>query len=416
MALSDLKLGTFRSYRLPVVLVLVVISLLLELIVHWYLDVEVVYSHFFYIPVVLAAIWYGIRGALVAVVLGAALLVGTYVSSGMIDFGSVIRALMFVLVAVVIGVISDLMRREQDKMINEVADAALQSGLQASGGSILDLKSRVLSIAGVKRLEERGDVQGLIGALRNRDPGVQYEAVEALGRLRNPSAVPALIGALTGDQYSGIRWKAAEALAKIGTPAVPSLLAVLDHPDEDIRWKAAVTLGEIGDTRAIPPLVELLGDNDRFVRSRAAYALGLIGIPAVEALKDAVSRGDTDFRRGAVAALGKVDDPSATEALVLALGDPSPELQQDAISALVARGPRAVPALASTLYDPDPRKRMGAVQALAGTGDPGARAALENALISADPETKEVLVSALREIDARALIPETGGEDRHAGR
>jgi HEAT repeat protein len=416
MALSDLKLGTFRSYRLPVVLVLVVISLLLELIVHWYLDVEVVYSHFFYIPVVLAAIWYGIRGALVAVVLGAALLVGTYVSSGMIDFGSVIRALMFVLVAVVIGVISDLMRREQDKMINEVADAALQSGLQASGGSILDLKSRVLSIAVVKRLEERGDVQGLIGALRNRDPGVQYEAVEALGRLRNPSAVPALIGALTGDQYSGIRWKAAEALAKIGTPAVPSLLAVLDHPDEDIRWKAAVTLGEIGDTRAIPPLVELLGDNDRFVRSRAAYALGLIGTPAVEALKDAVSRGDTDFRRGAVTALGKVDDTSATEALVLALGDPSPELQQDAISALVARGPRAVPALASTLYDPDPRKRMGAAQALAGTGDPGARAALEKALISADPETKEVLVSALREIDARAFIPETGGKDRHAGR
>jgi HEAT repeat protein len=416
MALSDLKLGTFRSYRLPVLLLLVVISLLLELIVHWYLDIEVVYSHFFYIPVVLAAIWYGIRGVPVAVVLGAALLAGTYVSSGMIDSGSVIRALMFVLVAVVIGVIADLMRREQDKMIDEVADAALQSGLQASGGSILDLKSRVLSIAGVKRLEERADVKGLIAALRNRDPGVQYEAVEALGRLGNPSAVPALMGALTGDQYSGIRWKAAEALAKIGTPAVPSLLAVLDHPDEDIRWKAAVTLGEIGDTRAISPLVELLGDKDRFVRSRAAYALGLIGAPAVETLKDAVSRGDTDFRKGAVAALGKVDDPSATEALVPALGDPSPEIRQDAISALTARGPGAVPALAPALCDPDPRKRKGAAQALAGTGDPGARAALENALISADPETKEVLSSALREMDERAVIPETEGEDCHAGR
>jgi HEAT repeat protein len=403
MALSDLRLDAFRDYRLPVLIVLVVFSLLLELIVHWYLDIDVVYSHFFYIPVVLAAIWYGIRGALVAVLLGAALLAGTYVTSGMIDSGSVIRALMFVLVALVIGVVSDLMRREQDKMINEVADAALQSGLQAPGGSLLDLKSRVISIAGVKRLEERGDVQGLIRALRNRDPGVQYEAVEALGELRDPAATPALMGALTGDQYSGIRWKAAEALAKIGTPAVPSLLAVLAHPDEDIRWKAAVTLGEIGDTRAIPPLVELLGDRDRFIRSRAAYALGLIGAPAVGSLREAASHGDADFRRGAVAALGKIEDPAATEALVDALGDPSPEVRQDAVAALAAREDRAVSALTTALRDPDPRKREGAAQALAGTGDPGARTALEEALLSADPETEKVLVAALQDMDARKV-------------
>jgi HEAT repeat protein len=409
MALSDLQLDAFRDYKLLVLVVLVAISLLLELIVHWYFDIEVVYSHFFYIPVVLAGIWYGTRGALVAVVLGAALLAGTYFSNGVIDFGSVIRALMFVLVALVIGVVSDLMRREQDKMINEVADAALQSGLQAPRGSLLDLKSRVISIAGVKRLQEQGDVRGLIRALRNRDPGVQYEAVEALGELRDPAATPALIGALTGDQYSGIRWKAAEALAKIGTPAVPALMEALDHPDEDIRWKAAVTLGEIGDPRAIPSLVELLGDRDRFVRSRAEYALGLMGAPAVGALQDAVSRGDSDSRRGAVAALAKIQDPAATESLVLALGDPSNEVRQDAIAALAARGRGAVAALSTRLHDPDPLKRRGAAQALAGTGDPGARIAIQEALRSADPETEEVLRSALQDMDERRALTRDPG-------
>ena len=58
-----------------------------RLVVHWYFGIEVVYSHFFYIPVVLAGIWYGVRGVPVAVLLGAVLIVGTYASTGTVDIG-----------------------------------------------------------------------------------------------------------------------------------------------------------------------------------------------------------------------------------------------------------------------------------------------------------------------------------------
>ena len=63
-------------------MILVAVALFLEVYVHVYLGISVVYSHFFYIPVVLAAIWYGKRSVLVALLLGIALVAGTYYSTG----------------------------------------------------------------------------------------------------------------------------------------------------------------------------------------------------------------------------------------------------------------------------------------------------------------------------------------------
>ncbi len=408
MARPDYPGRLFDDYKLPVLVVLIVISLLLELVVHWHFGIEVVYSHFFYIPVVLAAIWYGVRGVPVAVLLGGVLLAGTYASTGAVDSGSLIRALMFVVVAVVIGAVSDLMRRDQDRMIEDVAKTAL---LKERGETLAGFKSRLISVAGVKKLKERRDIQGLVRAVGNKDHGVQYEAVEALGDLRDPSAIPALMGALTGDQYSGIRWKAVEALTKIGSDSVPSLVAVLKNPDPDIRWKAAVALGEIGDHRGISPLVELLGDSDRFVRSRAAYALVHIGPPAVPSLTDALDHPDASFRLGVVGALGKIGDPQAISALVDALGDRSPDVRQEAISALSNQGGRAIPLLSDRLHDPDRFIRRRAVLALAGMRDVEVLPILLRALATADPDTAEVLIAVIEERQAREPGEPDGDQD-----
>jgi HEAT repeat protein len=400
MAVSDLW-HPARDYRLPVLTGLILISLALELIVHWYLGIEVVYSHFFYIPVVLAAIWYGLRGLPVAVLFGGILIAGTYITSGVIDAGSLLRGLMFVLVALVIGIVSELMRKEQGRMISEVADAAARAGIRERGDTFATLKSRMLSVAGVRRLKEKGDVRGLVKALRNKDHQVQYEAVEALGELKDPAAVPALMGALTGDQYSGIRWKAAEALVKIGKPSVQSLIGVIENPDPDIRWKAAVSLGEIGDTRAIAPLVTMLGDSDRFVRSRAVYALAQFGTTAVPALSESLDHENADVRQSSVAVLGKVGGPETISALVRALGDPSVDVRQDAISALTKQDEDAFGALSDALGDRNSLIRQGAAMALAGIGDDRAIPQLKHALLSSDPETENVLLIAIHDIETK---------------
>jgi hypothetical protein len=316
---------------------LIGIALLLELIFQIYLGVNVVYSHFFYIPIVLAAIWYGKRAVFLAIFFGLIHIAGVIYETGVITSDALLRALMFVIVALVVGIVADMMRKEQNAMVEDVADAALRAR-PAFRGNLGDIRDRILSTVNIARMKEEKDVPGLIRALRNPDISVQYEATEALGQLRDPAAVQPLMGVLTDDQYSGIRWKAAEALVQIGTPAVDPLIAVLSHPEEDVRWKAAIALGEIGDSRAIGPLIELLRDEDRFVKGRAAYALGLIGSPAVAGLIRALREGDGNLRWGAAIALGNIRDAQSVFPLLHALGDRYENVRSEAASALVAIG------------------------------------------------------------------------------
>lgn len=88
----------------------------------------------------------------------------------------------------------------------------------------------------------------------------------------------------------GVRETAADALARIGDAAVPSLVATLQDPDRDVRAQAARALARMGPRAepAIPALIAALNDSDQEVRMGAARALGQIGPPAAEAVPDLI--------------------------------------------------------------------------------------------------------------------------------
>ncbi len=400
MAFADLKMGRYSRLKPYILGILILIALILEIMVHWVYQVDIIYSHFFYIPVIIGAVWYGVRAVGIALFLGFALIIGNFHVSGSVDASALARVVVFVVVALIIGLITDHMRKDRDRLINEVTDAALQSGISPAGifDNIGEFRSRVLSSANVKKMKSEGNVRGLISSLRNKDVGVQYEAVEALGELRDPASVDTLVQALLEDQYSGIRWKAAEALAKIGSPAVVPLIGVLQNPDDDVRWKAAIALGEIGDVRAIGPLIDVLRDKDRFVKSRAAYALGLIGEPAVDPLLSAMAKGDEDVRRGAAIALGSIRDPRSIPALIRAIGDPNESVRIEAISALSGMGQDAVAPLLEFLKYANDNERKEVVTALGEMGDSDAIDPLMQMLETADEETRALIITALGEI------------------
>jgi HEAT repeat protein len=79
---------------------------------------------------------------------------------------------------------------------------------------------------------------------------------------------------------------AADALGRIGAPAVPALVQTLDSPDAAVRLKAVDVLSHMGPDahEAVPRLVKLLGDPDPTVRKAAARALGQIGPLAHDAV------------------------------------------------------------------------------------------------------------------------------------
>lgn len=278
------------------------------------------YTLFLLIPVVLASLLYGLRGIWVAILLG-----GIHIVSGIAFhdiFVPLTAAWVFILLAIGLAV-------------------ALVSGHPATAQHqdvnswLPDIKSRLLSYRNIPELTRRRDICGLGRALENPDINVQYEAVTALGDLGLPEAVGLLVRVLQDDQYSAIRWRAAEALARIGKPSVIPLIACLNHPAEDVRWKAAIALGTIGDPAAVDPLVQLLGDHDRFVRSRAAYALGQVGSPAIGALTRALSEGDGNTRWGAVIALGQIGEPGGMVPVFAALDDKYEDTRSEALSSLM---------------------------------------------------------------------------------
>lgn len=111
------------------------------------------------------------------------------------------------------------------------------------------------------------------------------------------------------DKDSDVRWKAADKLARIGTPAVAPLITALRNEDADIRLWVASILGKIKDPRAIEPLIVALKDDNSDVRDKAAWALSQIGLPAVELLIDALNSENLNVRKGATWALTQIKDP-----------------------------------------------------------------------------------------------------------
>lgn len=99
-------------------------------------------------------------------------------------------------------------------------------------------------------------VYPVIEALKSGNSNSRIWAAKALGRIKDPRATEALIGALE-DQERYVRWHAVEGLGEIGDPnAVEPLLNLLKDPTWNFGWVLPKALGQIGDTRAIVPLLE----------------------------------------------------------------------------------------------------------------------------------------------------------------
>ena len=102
---------------------------------------------------------------------------------------------------------------------------------------------------------------------------------------RLPTPVNPIVHTMPTD---GLQVTAADALGKIGTPAVPSLSAALADSDPVVRVQACRALAYMGAKAkdAVPALTRALSDADETVRQQAAIALGQIGEDAGAAVPE----------------------------------------------------------------------------------------------------------------------------------
>lgn len=216
-----------------------------------------------------------------------------------------------------------------------------------------------------RETSQENRVQELMSALGRED--VTDSLVE-LGIL----AVAPLVQALKHEKDGLIKYNAALALSKIGTPAMDPLLESMDYDDADVRLEAVWALGEMGDERALEPLVEALKDEDWYVRKQAATSLcSLKNEESVGLLVRALSDDDWHVRKQAARILGTIGDARAAKPLARTLRDEDPVVQQEAAAALGRIGdPGAVAdAILASLKHEDPFVRNEAVATLQERGE-----------------------------------------------
>lgn len=96
--------------------VLILAGLAIELVVHFYFGIAVVYTHFYYLVIVIAGLWYGRNAIWIALFFGGLHVAVTWSGTGGISLDSLIRAAMFCIVAFVVGIIAEQMNHYRDQL------------------------------------------------------------------------------------------------------------------------------------------------------------------------------------------------------------------------------------------------------------------------------------------------------------
>jgi len=286
------------------------------------------FPHLYYIPIILASIWYPRRGLLlIGLVIG--------VSLGTVLYGlanGTFNPIILVYTAIYVWVVATTSLFTLGQWKNLSRSLLLKGGRPSGRSGVTGAGGETPEAGGIPGPDL--NIDSLLPTLEDPDSRVRVAAIASLGRSGDARALRPLIG-LLGDEKRGIREASVRALGAFGEGAVGPLVESLRDPDWHIRMGSAIALRIIGDPRGVEPLIRALSDENRFVRREAAKSLGRIGDGrATEPLISVLDDMDGGVRVRAAAALGKIADPRAIGPLTAALSDRNSELQEAAGEAI----------------------------------------------------------------------------------
>lgn len=125
-----------EHYKLIVVLLLVIACFFLTYYFHAVRGISVVFSHFFYVPIILSSLWWRRKGILTAVILAGMLIVFShlFLREGSLFVSDYIRAVMFIIVSLVVALLAEEIERRSRRLaaLSSIS-AALSSSMELEG-------------------------------------------------------------------------------------------------------------------------------------------------------------------------------------------------------------------------------------------------------------------------------------------
>ncbi|HEY3329676.1 MAG TPA: HEAT repeat domain-containing protein [Capsulimonadaceae bacterium] len=276
----------------------------------------------------------------------------------------------------------------------------------------------------------------LIARLADGDPDIRGASADALASIKTDAVIAKVVDAVNGNP-PGAKTDALTTLSKIGKPAGPAIVSLMDTPDTAYRGQLITMLAGVADPRSIPALKDqaLAEPRDPSLRRLSLLSLSAVVVatmpsstetaaaakpavvdpaakpappgPTPEEIKLALSAApvlvaaindptdDSRARAQCALALGRARSPEAIAALVKALGDVDTRIAVAARSGLQASGPGAVGMIAGAVKNPSPQVRAGAAYALGGIGTPAALAAIAPALTDSSDDVRKAACQAL---------------------
>ena len=171
-----------------------------------------------------------------------------------------------------------------------------------------DIRSGAIAVAGA--FEDVRIVPATIELLRDEDWWIRISAADMLGRLKDPRAVEPLVAAL-GD--AEMKWAAVEALGRIGDQrALPALGRMLADPSPDVRIEVMLALKNFKHPQVHNAITSVAqNDPERGVRTQAIEILDEL------ALADHKSQAGVDaIRKAALAVSGAKGEPRLNTMLI----------------------------------------------------------------------------------------------------
>lgn len=166
----------------------------------------------------------------------------------------------------------------------------------------------------------------LLSELTSGDDKLAESAVPDLIQLGEP-ALYALLN-LIDHEDSDHRWWAVRALSGFShSSATEALIQSLSDPDPSVRHCAAVAFRHRPTPRAIPSLIEAFESDDRLFARLAGDALAALGSPAIPALSKSIQSANPALRGDAARALALMEVPETVTILFAAAEDPSTMVQ-----------------------------------------------------------------------------------------